>query len=205
MAGAASFRDALALWRGTAYADLAFEPFLQNEISRLAELRAGAAEELMEVRLAFGEHATIVPELESMAQEEPLRERRWELLALAQYRAARQADALRTLQHARRLPGEELGIDPGVDLRRLEDDILQQSPALDGPRPVSDRRMSVDSRDSDGEILAGAPSFVGRDDELRTLVAALEAAAGGSGRAALISGEPGIGEVYLTLRDKSGR
>lgn len=194
-AASQSLRDGLALWRGPAYADLAFEPFVQPEIARLAELRACAAEELMEIRLSLGEHAAAVAELERLAEEDPLRERRWELLALALYRSARQAEALRVLQHARRILADELGIDPGLSLRRLEDDILQQSPALE--RSVAPAPAPVVAASTASEEPSSESAFVGRDDELALLGACLDAVAAGSGRAVLIAGEPGIGKTSL--------
>ena len=110
---AALLTEALALWRGPALADYADEPWAEAEIGRLTELRAVAREQLLEARLELGEAALVVPELEAMVAEEPLREERWRLLALALYRAHRQADALGALRRARTTLADELGIDPG--------------------------------------------------------------------------------------------
>ncbi|MGH9226287.1 MAG: AfsR/SARP family transcriptional regulator, partial [Acidimicrobiales bacterium] len=128
---AAALEAALGLWRGSPYADLSSEPFLQGEIARLGELRAGALETLADAQLELGAHAAIIADLEQMAAEEPLRERRWELLALALYRSGRQTESLRVLRQARDSLVEELGIEPGAALRRLEQDILQHAPTLD--------------------------------------------------------------------------
>ncbi len=133
----------LRLWRGPAYEDVAFESFLQTEIARLNELRAGAAEARVEAVLALGRHAEAVVDVDRMVVEEPLRERRWELLALALYRGGRQGDALRVLNRARRTLGEELGLEPGPDLRRLERDILAQSPALDWRPPPENTSSAI--------------------------------------------------------------
>ncbi|MGQ0778602.1 MAG: AfsR/SARP family transcriptional regulator [Pseudonocardiales bacterium] len=122
---------------GSPYAELAFEAFLQPEIARLNELRAGAVEVLLEAELALGEHAGVVAELERLVAADPLRERRWELLALALYRCGRQAEAPRAITKARRILGEELGLDPEASLRQLENDILAQSPLLDCRPPVA--------------------------------------------------------------------
>ncbi|WP_324276853.1 AfsR/SARP family transcriptional regulator [Blastococcus brunescens] len=105
--------EALALWRGPPLAEWTDEPWAEAEIARLAELRTVARERLMAVRLELGEAALLVPDLEAMVAEEPLREERWRLLALALYRANRQADALGALRRARTTLADELGVDPG--------------------------------------------------------------------------------------------
>ena len=126
----------LNLWRGSAYQDLEFESFLQPEIARLSELRATAAEARAEALLALGRHTEAVLDIDRLVSEDPLRERRWGLLALALYRAGRQGDALRALHGARQTLGEQLGVDLGPDLCRLERDILDHRPTLDWRPPV---------------------------------------------------------------------
>ena len=121
----------LGLWRGSAYQDLAFESFLQPEIARLGQLRATAGETRAEALLAVGRADEAVVDVSAMIDEDPLRERRWGLLALSLYRTGRQGEALRALDEARRALGEELGLELGPDLRRLEQDILNQAPALE--------------------------------------------------------------------------
>ncbi|WP_254647795.1 BTAD domain-containing putative transcriptional regulator [Streptomyces sp. GbtcB6] len=123
----------LALWRGPAYAEYAAEPWAHRESARLAELRELARERLLAARLARGEDAVLVPELESLVSEDPLREERRRLLALALYRAHRQADALDALRRARPLLSAGSGTVPGAALRDLEAGILAQDPALDAP------------------------------------------------------------------------
>ncbi len=88
---------------------------------------------MAEAQLASGQHAEIVGELEALVTAEPLRERRWAMLMLAQYRAGRQADALRSYQRARTMLGEELGIEPGPELRALELAVATQDPMLEPP------------------------------------------------------------------------
>ena len=100
-----------------------------------SEVREVAREQLLAARLDSGESAMVVPEIEALLAEEPLREERWRLLALALYRAHRQADALDALRRARALLADELGVDPGPALRALEAEVLAQSPTLDAPAP----------------------------------------------------------------------
>ncbi|MFD8555538.1 BTAD domain-containing putative transcriptional regulator, partial [Streptomyces fradiae] len=132
---AAALDEALALWRGRAYADFAGASFAAPESARLHGLRRSAQEDLFAAELARGRHAAVVGDLEKHAAEEPLGERGWELLALALYRTGRQGDALAALRRARRVLAEELGVDPGPSLRRLEAAVLAQDAALAAPVP----------------------------------------------------------------------
>ncbi len=126
--------EGIELWRGPPLADYADESWAAPEIARLTELRRVASERLLAARLDLGESALLVPQLEAMVGEAPLREERWRLLVLALYRAQRQADALSALRQARATLADELGVDPGPALRKLEADVLAQSPDLDVPR-----------------------------------------------------------------------
>ncbi len=121
---------ALGLWRGEPLADLAYEPFAQREVARLADLRLAALELQIDAKLALGGHAEVVAQIEALIAEHPFRERLRAQLMLALYRADRQADALQAYQDARRKLVEELGIEPGERLRELERAILAQDPAL---------------------------------------------------------------------------
>src|SRR5438552_90027 len=140
-AAAETLRSALALWRGPALADLAWEPFAQGEIVRLEELRVAALEDRIDADLALGRHGQLVGELERLASEHPLRERLRGQLMLALYRSGRQADALAVYQRARRTLVEELGIEPGESLRKLERAILEQDPALNVHPAARARRI----------------------------------------------------------------
>ncbi|MFE1932419.1 BTAD domain-containing putative transcriptional regulator [Streptomyces sp. NPDC059474] len=122
--------QALTRWRGPAYAEFADEDWARGERSRLAELRLHAVERQAEARLALGRAAEAVPDLEAHLAEHPWREGAWRALALALYRTGRQGDALAVLRRARTLLVEQLGLDPGPELRRLETDILDQAPHL---------------------------------------------------------------------------
>jgi DNA-binding SARP family transcriptional activator/DNA-binding NarL/FixJ family response regulator len=184
----AALEAALALWRGPAYADHSGERWADAESARLAELRAVAHERLFGARLATGQAAVLVPELEALAAEEPLREERWRLLALALYRSQRQADALAALRQARAVLADELGVDPGPALRALEAEILSQSPALDAPAPAPAAPSAVP---------APPGNLVDRDRELAEIRSCLGDALDGQGRVALIEGPAGIGKTSL--------
>ena len=160
-AGAAELlRGALALWRGPALADLAYEPFVQHEIARLEELRWAALEQRIDADLTCGRHGDLVGELEGLVAEHPLREHLRYQLMLALYRSSRQAEALDAYRTARRELAEELGLEPGEELKRLEQAILQHDPRLDlaekeepGPAretPAPDRSLLVAPRELDG-------------------------------------------------------
>ncbi|HEU5279372.1 MAG TPA: BTAD domain-containing putative transcriptional regulator [Gaiellaceae bacterium] len=123
-------RAALALWRGPVLEDLAFEPFAQDEARRLEDARLAALEERIEAELELGLDGDLVGELEELVEGHPLRERFHAQLMRALYRAGRQADALEAFQSARRVLMDELGLEPGVELRGLQQAILQQDPAL---------------------------------------------------------------------------
>ena len=123
---------ALALWRGPALAEHRFDEFAQGEIGRLEELRMEAIEERVAADLARGQAADLVGELRALVAEHPLRERLRGQLMLALYRAGRQADALEAMREGRRLLVDELGLEPGPELRKLERMILAQDPGAGG-------------------------------------------------------------------------
>jgi DNA-binding SARP family transcriptional activator len=125
-----ALREALTLWRGPALADFLYEPFAQTQIARLEELRTVVVEERIEADLALGRHFELVSELEALVQAEPLRERPRAQLMLALYRSGRQADALAAYRDARQTLVDDLGIDPGPELRELEAAILRQDDSL---------------------------------------------------------------------------
>jgi len=131
---AQKLREALALWRGSPLADLAYESFVSAEAARLEELRLVVFEERIEADLALGRHAELVPELERLGVQHPLRERLRGQLMLALYRSGRQAEALEAYRRARELLVEELGLDPSPPLQNLERAILAQDPSLEAPR-----------------------------------------------------------------------
>jgi DNA-binding SARP family transcriptional activator len=130
-AALAIFDQALALWRGAALAEFAFADFAQREIARLEELRLETLEGRFEAMLRLGRHGAVVAELEARVAQHPLRERLRGQLMLALYRSGRQAEALDVYRNGRRLVADELGLEPGADLQRLERAILSQDPSLD--------------------------------------------------------------------------
>ena len=148
---ASLLREALGLWRGRA-----FEEFLNTDVGaaesdRLAELRLGALEDRIEADLRLGRHRELVAALEGLVRDQPLRERLWAQLMLALYRSGRQADAPLAYQRARKVLVEELGIDPGAELRRLHTAILTQDSALDlSAPPEADPNPELASSQEEG-------------------------------------------------------
>ena len=133
----ARLRGALGLWRGPPLADFAYEQFAQGEIARLEEAHLGAREDCIDAELMLGRHRGVVGELELLVGQHPHRERLLGQLMLALYRAGRQADALAAYRRGRESLGEELGLEPGPQLRALEQRILTHDPALDAPAPTA--------------------------------------------------------------------
>lgn len=142
-------REALALWRGTPLADLAYESFAQSAIERLDEIRLAALEQRIEADLALGRHRELVAELEQLTSEQPTRERFRAQLMFALYRSGRQPEALDVYRNTRETLMREFGIEPTPRLRELERAILTQDPALDlgGGVVEGDRAVLVLSAD----------------------------------------------------------
>jgi predicted ATPase/DNA-binding winged helix-turn-helix (wHTH) protein len=158
-------RAALKLWRGPALAEFAYEPFAQAEISRLEELRLVALEDRIAAEIKLGLGGVLVPELEALVREHPLRERVRGQLMLALYRTGRQAEALEVYQKTRGILVEELGIEPSAELKVLEKRILAQDPMLLAPReptapPPGEMRIRTRS------LPVPSTSLIGREREL---------------------------------------
>ena len=177
--------SALALWRGPALQGLTGTAWFSAEARRLETLRIDALEEDFEVRLALGEHRELAPALRSALADHPFRERLWGQLMLALYRSGRQADALETFQEARRLLADELGLEPGPDLRGLQEAILAHDPAI-AAVPVDRRRR--------GNLPAPTTSFVGRADEVGQISGLLH-----EHRLVTLTGPPGVGKSRLAV------
>jgi DNA-binding SARP family transcriptional activator/energy-coupling factor transporter ATP-binding protein EcfA2 len=195
-AAAAWLREGLALWRGPAYGELAGAPVAQAEAARLEELRLVALEGRIDAELGLGRHTELVGELEELVAAEPFRERLWSQLMLALYRSGRQAEALGAYTRLRAGLAEQLGIDPGPELRALQERILRQDPTLDLAAPP------VRSRPGRGRlppVFAATPAapLVGRDAELARLRREWQRATAGERRLVVVAGEAGIGKSRL--------
>ena len=144
---AEKLREALALWRGPALADFAYDDFARTEIARLEERRLDVLEQRIEADLALGRHAALVGELAALVAQEPLSERPRAQLMLALYRSGRQAEALEVYQQARRTFREDLGLEPSEEMQQLQRAILAHDPALGPPaRTVWPRARRVIAR-----------------------------------------------------------
>ena len=187
-AAVASLTEALALWRGPAWADVLDVPLASVEAQRLEELRLSALESRIDAELATGGGAELVPELEELVSEHPLRERLLWGLMLGLYRAGRQTDALNAFQAARRRLVDELGLEPGRELHELQQRILQHDPSLGGQRPFLPARGSRRGR---AAVVAGTLA-------LAAVVVAFALSAGAASRQpALTEGASGIVAVRI--------
>jgi predicted ATPase/DNA-binding SARP family transcriptional activator len=184
---AGRFREALGLWRGRALADVAEVEPLAREAARLEELRLVANEGRIEADLALGLAAELTGELKALVAEHPVRERLWRLLVLALYRDGRQADALATYRRAREMLAEELGIEPGEELRQLEQAVLRQEVPAAAPHRA---RHNLPVR---------LTSFVGREEDLATVAGLL-----GRARLVTLTGAGGAGKTRLALECAAG-
>lgn len=165
---------ALALWHGDAYAEFADEPWAYPEAQRLAELRLTAEELLIEAKLACGHAKQVIPALEALCREHPLREASRGQLMTAYYRAGRQADALAVLRDFRTELADELGIDPSPALVELQERILAQDPdllnAVAGGEPLRGYRLGERlGTGRDGTVHAARLPGFDRDLVLKTL------------------------------------
>jgi len=190
---AAQLREALALWRGPPLQELA--ELARPEIRQLEEQRVVAHKQLMEAELGRGRHAEVLPELEALVDQEPLRERFRALLMLALYRSGRQADALAVFQAARQTLTEELGIEPGRELRDLEQAILRQDASLELFEPDGRPLPPPVPRASAGNLPRPATSLVGREREIGEVLALIANGA----RFVTLTGPGGSGKTRLAL------
>ncbi|MFI9847541.1 BTAD domain-containing putative transcriptional regulator [Nonomuraea sp. NPDC051941] len=175
---------AFGLWRGMPYGEFGDETWALTEVSRLRELRLVALERRARALLDLGRPQAVITDLEAETAENPLRERLWCLLALSLYRTGRQAEALAVLRRAARQLADQLGLDPGPELRSLEQDILRQADSLEPAAPAT-------------LVVPTQPRPARRDDRLAELMALPERAARTGLRLAAVSGEAGIGKTFL--------
>src|SRR5262245_48009251 len=188
-AAAEALRAGLALFRGAPLADVELLGRDSAEAARLEGVQLSALEDRLELDLALGEHASVIPELEALVAEHPYRARLHAHLMLALYRDGRQADALDAYRRARTVLVEELGLEPGPELQRLETGVLNQDPALNAaerPRAVAPRQQVT---------LPALPSgLVGREAELQAISTRLRET-----RLVTILGPGGVGKTRLAL------
>ena len=183
--GARLLRDALGLWRGQPLADLTGLAWFDGQASQLDALWMRATVALAETRLAAGDHAALVPDLERTVADHPLDEQLHALLMLALYRTGWQAEVLACYQRLRRALGEELGVAPGPALRDLHAAILRPDPALELPvATVSGTSPSP----VPAQLPPAVPAFTGRAAELASLNAMLAPA--GPATMAIVAGNP---------------
>ena len=185
--------EALALWRGPPLPELRYVDIAQPELARLEGMRCLALELRFEAELALGRHREVLPELERFAATEPLRERLRGQLMLALYRSGRQADALAVYAAGRRTLVEELGIEPGAELKELERQILAHDPALD---LESARAVAPGARPA-GNLPTPSTPFLGRRRELTEVVGLLSQQ---EVRLLTLTGPGGSGKTRLAVR-----
>ncbi len=195
--------EALALWRGPALAEATEDAFAEADIARLDELRVQAAELRADALLALGRHDEALPDLGQLVREHPFRERLHGQVALALYRAGRQAEALAALERARGALVDELGLDPSPQLQELERRILRQDPALDAappPRaaqaagPAAAPHLAAPTTPPPGTpgVPVALTSLVGREDQVAAVQRAL-----GAHRLVTLAGPGGAGKTRL--------
>ncbi|WP_329520461.1 AfsR/SARP family transcriptional regulator [Spirillospora sp. NBC_01491] len=191
----ALLREALGLWGG-APLDGAAHDFVRQARPALEERRLAVLEDWLDVGLALSRHPELVGEILGQLTRNPLRERLRGQLMLALYRCGRQSEALRVFRDGRALLGEELGLEPGAGLRRLERAIHACDPSLD-PAPGVGTRREPPRRPP---LPADLPDFTGREEQLAEVSRLLETASGRSAPTiCVISGGPGTGKSALAL------
>jgi predicted ATPase/DNA-binding SARP family transcriptional activator len=180
--------SALACWRGSPFEEFAEHDWARLEAMRLGELYLVAQEDLFEARLALGEHATLIGDLEALVAQHPLRECFWRQLIVALYRSGRSGEALRRAETFRIQVREELGLDPSPALRDLEARVLSNDPTLIQP-PVAARRSVT------RQLPAESTRLVGRAEELKPLAGLLQI-----DRLVTLTGPGGVGKTRLAMR-----
>ena len=196
--------SALALWRGPPLQDLEDWEAGTREARRLAALHRDAEDWWLEARLACGGHRTTVPVADHMVHAEPTRERRWQMLALSQYRSGMQVDALATIRRAKATLVDELGLDPGPELAALEQAILHHEPGLLVPAEPHHDDQHCPYPGLTSYDVADAESFFGRDaavtaalDSLRQRGVLVVVGPSGCGKSSLVR----AGVVACLLRE----
>lgn len=202
-----AYARALALWRGTAAEDVPLGPALREVIARLTDQYLSAVEEHTEIQLMLGGHTKAVRRLRELIGQHPLRERLYGQLMVALYRCGDVVGALDVFGMARRVLAEELGLDPGPDLRRLQQAVLRRDADLLSPDRPPTGGNNVVTGASDGRLrprqLPREPRvFVGRSTELARMLTVLRGhpQAGGEPPVLALHGPGGVGKSTLALR-----
>ncbi len=189
--------QALSLWTAAPYADCD-SPVVLAETSRLEELLVTMEEVRARALIDLGRPDEALRGLAELAGQHPYREGMWSLLALAQYQCSRQADALDTLRRLRERLADELGVDPSEEIRRLEEAVLRQDPALATAAQPTPRPVRPPARPTSAGPAEARPGTIGRAEAVESASATIEAARDtGSLRFLLVAGEPGIGKSRL--------
>ncbi|MFI9009800.1 BTAD domain-containing putative transcriptional regulator [Actinosynnema sp. NPDC053489] len=200
VAAATALDEALGLWRGEPLGGVV-GLFAEVERGRLAERRVAVLEERAELLLLIGRGAELVPSLTALVDEHPLRERGHGLLMRALCQAGRQAEALAVYRRARRVLVEELGVEPGPELRKLQHAVLAgEDPEPDRPtrpmvlRPVGESASAL----TPAQLPRASASLIGRDEELARLDGLLASYRDG-GLVLVVTGPAGVGKTALAL------
>jgi predicted ATPase/DNA-binding SARP family transcriptional activator len=184
--------DALALWRGPAFADFTDEPFAGTAAARLTEERLAALEDHAEARLALGEHIELAAELAELLAAHPLRERLRAAHMLALYRSGRPGEALDSYEEIRVRLADELGLDLGPDLVALHQAVLARDPELAAPAPP----LAVRPRTN---LPAALSELIGRDEAVAAIRPRLA-----TDRLVTLTGPGGVGKTRLALEAAGG-
>ena len=190
-----SLRAALALWRGTPFADVA-APALADWAQRLTERRMAGLEALYQAELACGLHEAVIGELSDLVREHPLRERLHELLMTALYRAGHRAEALAVYRRARETLVAELGLEPGPALSELQRRVLTDDSPAPTPEPAPEGRAT--RHELPAQLPVDVRGFVGREAELDELDGLLSSAA--PVVISAVAGTAGVGKTALAVR-----
>jgi DNA-binding SARP family transcriptional activator len=219
---AAQLAEALALWHGSPLADVPPTSLIETEAERLADLRLDAAELRITAELACGSHAQVIPELRRLLADHALRENLWLLLMRALDGAGRHAEALEAYGQARSVLAEELGVDPGAELRKCYAELLAKDDELtkdagDAPGSISAGTVTAGSRPpapvvearvsrpvpAPAQLPADVADFTGREDQVKHLCDLLVGggvdADPGAVRIALVAGSGGLGKTSLAV------
>lgn len=190
---------ALQLWRGRALGGVTATALLEREVPRLEELRLAALEDLFDAALRLDQNDTHLPQMRQLVTEHPFRERLRAQLMLALYRSGRISESLEVYRQARQVLAEELGLEPGGELQRLEQAILRRDPILQAPSTEG----AAATRPVPAQLPPHVADFTGRDAEMDGVRALLRNALD-AGRTTpvvvAISGQPGVGKTALALR-----